>query len=114
MSIPSSMSSVNTNPGTLKGLAHQRREDFQSLRSAVQSGDMPGVQQDLTKLQADAKAHGAGHHHRHGTGAIDTLLDAIDTTPAGNANANSANVSAMSAYAAMMTAPAATSINAQA
>lgn len=38
--------------------------DFQSLVSAVQSGDSASAQGALTKLQSDVK-EGRGHHHHH-------------------------------------------------
>src|ERR1035437_2284116 len=55
MSIPSATSSVNPDPGALKGLVHQRREDFQSLTSAVQSGDLTAAQAALAALQTDTQ-----------------------------------------------------------
>jgi hypothetical protein len=91
------------------------KQDLAALIQAIQAGDMSGAQGDLTKLQSDAKALGGGHHHRHGGGAVDQLLAAIDGNTAGNAGANSANISAISAYASMSTQPAsASSLSAQA
>ena len=52
----SSIGASFTAPSQLKQLFDKRREDFDSMASAIKSGDMQGAQQALSALQQDQQA----------------------------------------------------------
>ena len=67
----SSTSSQNTSQGA---------QDFQTLQSALSSGDLSGAQQAFAALQKDLQATGqAGQHHHHHGGSVNGTTQAASS-----------------------------------
>jgi len=75
-----SISEVNNGGSAIQNLFHQRRADFKSIESAVQSGNITAAQADAASLTKDLQnsasngqaivspgqvAGAGGHHHHH-------------------------------------------------
>lgn len=72
------------------GKNSQANSDFQTLTSALQSGDMTGAQQAFTSLQSDLKAAHKGHHHHHDQDGGSTSAPSASSSASGTSSLTSA------------------------
>lgn len=90
-----SITSIGANfgaPSQLKQLFEKRREDFDSMASAIKSGDMQGAQQALSSLQQDQQAlHAALPPQLQGNSASSTS----STTPGVSTNPLASDVATL-------------------
>ena len=70
---------------------------FQTLQTALTSGDLAGAQQAFASLQQDLQTIGriGHHHHHHGVGSVSSTTQPVsNTTPAVNSTTSSAAATA--------------------
>jgi ribosomal protein S20 len=75
----------------------QGLKDFQTLQTALSTGDLAGAQQAFASLQQDLQNMGRArhHHHHHGAGSVSsTTQPASDSTQAVNSTTSSAGATA--------------------
>jgi DNA-binding FadR family transcriptional regulator len=78
-----SQSSTSSTTNQPFGKNSQANTDYQSLVTALQSGDTAGAQKAFTSLQSDLKTGHKGHHHHHGSSTTtDTVSPSTSSTDA--------------------------------